>query len=381
MTKTERVKAARERLATAKQAIVDLNAKRAKDDIARKAGQKKLDKFRHPVLFRRPKDTSTPELYDAIDIKPGYWGGGDTPTEKTLRESIEAGTTKVEFSRGGYGSTQRSAKSMAQGLRTMTRADVSKLRSLDRRIEKLRDQREQLLNDAYDRGLTSTTADVARFAARLRFILKSIPNAPFYGGEDWDMKRAETSVAEAETHLAYAKGERPRPDTDDPEVCPCNPCHWERREQGERDKEAARVAALPTAMVSCVGCGKRHRVHVDRSRQNITTTIDGVERVIEAGAPVWRCDGKLMLYTDLWRKENAAAEKARAKLLREQGITWLCPTCEGEHTTLIETEYYNGDADFRYVECEFSEQTFPIGEIRITKNKKRAELPAESEAA
>lgn len=333
-------------LVAAMDALVAYDRDKLAKAVVEAAARKKLARYQVPATYQRG---DSPELTSMASVTVGWYGGGDKPTEKSLAESVLAGTTKVDYGAG----TPRNVKTLAPILRQMTKPDAAKLRRLDTRIEALRKERIDHIATAHQRGIAFTTEYLAKHVARLRTIKSSIGHG--YGGDrDWDRERLELAAVRANAHLEHIA---------DPTREPCEECVRQvQRDEAVRlqaEREAERIAALPKAKVKNCPCGKGHIVPIDRRLARFD------DRTIEK-APTFICPktGTLYVHAAILAKEDAAAAKAKRKTTL---VTFLCPN-DGEAEE-SEVEHANGA---RWVECESCEQAFRLDAVKLVKTRKEA---------
>lgn len=380
MTAKLRIKAARDRLAEAIKAKAEHVAKTEAKNAGDAAARRKLEKIN--ALQATIDRSSGAELQPLASLTPSYGWNERDKTPKALLAALMDGSQKIEVA----GAT-RTAKSIAKALRVWSREDTRKLRTLDRRIADLQEARRQHIKDAHERGVKMTEEAIASTAATVGRLRKNVVHR--YAGdtmEDYEAKRLDTAIREAEQHLDYQTGVLPT--AEDPPECPCNACIWERRQAAEKAAEQERIATLPRVMGKnpCPRCGKRHKYPIDREHNRWVKLDKDGETVQRQGVPIVYCaadGGAWMVWSPaveaLWAaeaKEAAAQAKEDAKKLAREGITWTCPHCQDSQTTLMLREHYYGNPDYAYVECESCEQTVPLAELivgkAITANKARA---------
>lgn len=356
---------------------LETDRERAKEAVARK----RIDRARVPAIYLR-SDGETVDLLDMARVKPGYIGR-DIDHPRDLPAAIEAGTIKLETD----GSVQRAAKTVAKNLRVMAPADARALARLDARISKARDERDTLIKASHARGTQLTVTEVAKHAATMHALHKALPVTYGYGRrggpDDWRRREIESAMADAVLHQRFVNGDM---DAETMEAgCPCRVCQKARNEAAIARTEAARVAALPrVAVADCPACHKGHRVPLD-TRDVTMTGEDGAQERLQ-GAPVFTCPvaKRLILHRPLWAKEQAKraraeakAEAERAKALRRDGVWWTCPGCEEPQQTLIGSTYFEGNPDYKFLECEACEQSF---DLRVIKTSKRRPAVAKEAA-
>lgn len=229
------IKPFREALATARTTLAAQIAQRDKAAKAR-------DALRFTALFRKAQGIDT-TLGDTFDVVV-YGLNPKTPKERRLaRAALIDGTMKVTVNGGSPG-----VPALTKRMRLMERADIRRLRGIDKRLDNLRQQKEALIVASFERGKELTPTQIADHLLKRA----AINNADRAWIDSHIVVRAESALAEAEKH-------------DGTKTCPCQACLWE-RQRIERDKanakarvdrekaEIRRLAKLGTRDFTCPEC-------------------------------------------------------------------------------------------------------------------------------
>ena len=341
-------------IVAARAAIRDVEARiaahkevKAAEQALAETARQKLTRLSAPATVQR--QGFRVELTDTLKIRPSYYSGDG----KKLAEALLSGEVKIDYGAG----TSRGVKSLATILRLTAKADMRALARLTKRISALETQRAELIAAMHERGTRLSPEQVASHAVKVWTTSKAIPHSA--GWDDWELRRMETELTNANTHLEFITGKLASPVSwRGKPVCPCPSCADDRRRQEAAEAEAERLATLPKVKVKACPCGKAHIVPLDRRRSRVT--LDGQE-VIRDNAPVFRCpvSGTLYVHDGILRRELAFEAKAAERQLRREGVDWECPGCGENRRTVVERDDYGEP----FVECPTCERGYGLGSV------------------
>jgi len=347
---------------------------------------KKIEKARQPAV--RKRNNGDVELRNVYHLAPE--SGWNQPTldlgspkmVKVAIERIVKGEIKVAD--GTYGSAPSTAPRLAKSYRTMNPGDTRALARLDRLLARYTKERNELIAGAFDTGLEFTPEGLARAAiANAQLRTESNHTQP----EHYDPREAVARRLElAKQHLAGVRAAGLD--------CPCQGCDSRRAREAYQREEAAKLdahlATMPKATVKRCGCGKGHRVPIDRQREWVKD-LDGRD-LWRNNAPVFYCptDGKRYVHAAILAAELQTERKAKAKAEREAdkkaahrtrdvlaagGIVFRCPSCEADQAAPVDdgSDPESGE-DVRYVRCPDCHEEWNIDNIRIIKRGKAPTL-------
>lgn len=223
-----------------KAAVDEAKAKLAADQAAHDKAAKAREALRFTALFRKAQGIDT-TLGTTFDVSV-YGLSVKTPKERRLaRQALIDGTHKVTVNGGSPG-----VPALTKRMRLMAKADIRRLRGIDKRLANLREQREALIVASFERGKELTATQIAD-----HLLKRAAVNGPAYI-DTYAVSRAQSALAEAEKH-------------DGTRTCPCSTCAY-RRQDAERQKryaaenkarekaEAKRLAKLGTRDLTCPEC-------------------------------------------------------------------------------------------------------------------------------
>jgi len=309
----KRQQEARARYAAALAAQKELSDKLAAQEVTRAAARAKLtalEKRESRVPFVViASASSAPALVTNgfLAFRPAYGAARD---ERALKKQLGAGEVKLTMPGGAQGVTV-ALSTAAQRTRVPTREARQAIKVALRKLE--RTQRANQAAAKVYREAVQVAFETGGRLAKEDFIAPVAKGSALWfaanehEGYGWDpMHSVNDDVEQARMHLEAAKSGA---------ECAC----WDdvrarqqaQREQDERDRRAA----LPTAMATCPGHGRR-RVHWER--RDYVRGPDGYT-YLPPGTPIGYCpiDAKAFVLTKIIAADEKAATKAAAKAARE----------------------------------------------------------------
>ena len=288
-----------------------------------------------------------------------------------LAEALLAGEVKIEAIGGiAYtlrGFLRRSRMTTLAQLWAVRRA-VAKRERAEGALKAAWKAEREAYAEAFGIGAKCDEAVIAsQVAAKLAISARpaSIDPAIYEAG-----RSATNELANAQNHLAWAKGTDP-----DKGLCQCYACQGDRRTAANARIEAERIAGLPTGMISCPQCNRRHRVSLDERATTFTedkaaelhekfgVTVKPYERVTVPRGFCHKSESWILLASE-WAVRQAKAAKAAARH-KSKGLTFICPNpdCGCTVTSVIE-----GDM----VSCDECEAEWDAGAVKTVKPEKAA---------
>lgn len=372
------VKAAKARIAELTAELAALREKKA----AVEAKRKPIEDAEERLQRRLGKVAIVTNLASAYQVsslrvlRAQGWGvsawQGKKPKE--LREAIETGGIKLE----PMGSVSYGARGIQQRTRIPQAADIAAWRKAVKARERAeaaaaraRHAEAVAIAAVYERGTKVDLAfivDPALALLQARLKVDAAERPGFIGNEIDRITQPWGSLPKAEEHLQHAAAGEMKEH--------CGQCQeWSRREAWNK-----RVAEAPRRLWTCPEHG---RVKAAWLRGNFK--YDGREA---KDLPVFVCprDGGIHADTDTVAKDNAIAEKARAKaeaerekiIARRGGVYFLCPGCGDvpKSKVSIDTDVEEGEAPIRTVECDSCESVFDIDDPDDVQITLMAQAPA-----
>lgn len=374
-SKRDALREARARVAQARQALVDHDAKKAREKAETIAAGKKLAVIqkRSPVVVAQVANELV--VQPLANIKPGY-GAPKTPKELIAALTRDKDAVKLEF--GGMGAAY-SVRSVTTRLRVPTldalRA-IERTRRAERRAEealaKARRAHADARREAFETG-SKPVLEAALKTIAAAHVARSAATGRGYGylnDTDWDRRNVERSVDQAEIHLAAIV---------DGTECACAECALVRSEAGRWQQWLDRISTLPAVLVDCPRHNRRHRMPVEDSRSRmLDEPLTGATGItIPAGhyesLPIAYCVGKtrdttfVYIRTDEWARREAKRQKEQERAARRRPkLEWICPNPEcGEVNEFIPTE--GG-----YVRCEACDVEYDADVVKTVRPHKAA---------
>jgi len=212
-------------------AVAEAEAKVATEQAACAATQAAfatgLRRLGAPAIVVRANPPLSPTLTSTVELKA--WGlhlsAKSTPAEKRkARKALLAGEVSIECNGGSP-----KLPSLLRRFRAMAKADVARLRILDRRIALLHEQRNALIGTGFERSVPYTPEKLADIVIGLA----TLPRNGFYIDE-YAVTRARNALADAQKH-------------DDTKTCPCGRCTGDRARAASEKEWADRRAAQAKA--------------------------------------------------------------------------------------------------------------------------------------